>query len=318
MTINLTANIDTQIAAFKKQIADLEKQKKVLAEKEGCAERILLSVTDCVKELQTAGVAQEELEQWATVLYARITGKTPPGGTGDAETIKLQEELTEKTKSVTELQGTIKDLQSRVSELSNTTETDGSSAEPEPDATGIDLFLAKVHGKSERVLDKITWQDVQAIPFTADILKELEKTATTKSQKYIVDKLPQLCADYINGTNDQEEMSKLPNEFKPKVKALLKSKRRTTKSTAKGEPEEEQAPQETTTLNIEPGGFVEMKNPSSPNYGEIWKVVNETNGWVDVVKGSVTDSWKVEDVAVAAPKELATAGGGRGRRKAAA
>jgi ribosomal protein L21E len=80
--------------------------------------------------------------------------------------------------------------------------------------------------RSKAGMNNVNWQKISEVSQgNSLVLREMCLSATTKIQKELIEKLPQLMADYIAETGDITDMRWIPSTIKTKVEALLEAKK---------------------------------------------------------------------------------------------
>lgn len=88
-------------------------------------------------------------------------------------------------------------------------------------AKGSD-FINKI--RSQAGMNNITWQNISEVCLgNPTVLREMRLSATKKCQKELIEKLPQLMADYISETGDITDLGWVDNTLKLKVEEILKA-----------------------------------------------------------------------------------------------
>ena len=158
-------------------------------------------------------------------------------------------------------------------------------------------FMKNIDRKAR--VDSLTWEKFKDLPINADILKEIGLAARTKTHQYLLEKLPLVCAAYINETGDSSDLEWLPSSFVDKVMALIDNAENETTDEVEEEEKKSTSPFEDS--GIKPGDTVIMRNEQSPYLNQEGYVLDSHNGWLNVKDpDGTTDMWKISDVELVA------------------
>jgi hypothetical protein len=175
-------------------------------------------------------------------------------------------------------------------------------------------FMRKLDRKAR--VDSLTWEKLKELPINADVIREIGLAASPKSKthQYLLEKMPTICAAYINESGDSSDLEWLPESFKNKVEELLEQA-----NSIGDEAEEEAKKSQSTSLSEEQlsendawevlekiktaankltsGDTVIMRNPESPYLNQERTVLDANGEWVNVRDSDgLTDMWQVSDV----------------------
>ena len=115
-------------------------------------------------------------------------------------------------------------------------------------------YIATVKTKAK--LNNLTWEDIRKVCRSSNlVLREMSVNASTKNQKELIDRMPQLVADYVVETGDNTDLKWIGSILKSKIEAVLKERE---------------------GFKFKPQDFVRDNN------GKVWQVHNFDGEWLSV------------------------------------
>lgn len=172
------------------------------------------------------------------------------------------------------------------------------------EATNNQGIVSKFLRKLDRIarVDKLDWVKIKELPLNLETMRELglQVSPKSKTNKYLLEQMPVMCAKYIMETGDSSDLDWLPGHFVESVREAL-SAESDNESTGEEEEEAKKSPRTTSLSEVKPTFQRGDTVRHLIHIGDICTVLDVNGEWLNIQDADgLTDMWSISDVELVA------------------